>query len=168
MSTLLWASLPIVLAALIYQVGLPGFVLAHITEHIAFKVLRSFFPTTHCYASVKTFSSGLTRAECFSVSDGQFSRVYLDDAFSDVKSGRSGHVIPGLWDGHGHLIQFGESLHSVNLFGADSMTEVRERLVEYKSGRPEVGTKEQWLRGVGWDQAKFQGKWPTTVRIFLI
>ncbi|CAO2649881.1 Nn.00g011730.m01.CDS01 [Neocucurbitaria sp. VM-36] len=160
--TIFWASLPIILAAIIYQIGLPGFILVHITEHFAFKVLRNLVSTTHCYASIRTLSSGLASAECFTVSDGKFFKVFLDDTFDVGKHARTGHVIPGLWDGHGHLIQFGESLHSVSLFGAETMIEVKERLVEYKSRRPEVGTKEQWLRGVGWDQAKFEGKWPTS------
>ncbi|KAF1846283.1 uncharacterized protein K460DRAFT_339377 [Cucurbitaria berberidis CBS 394.84] len=161
--TLFWASLPIILAALVYQIGIPGFILVQLSEHIAFKVLRNLFSTTHCYTSIRTLSSGLPRAECFSVSDGKFSRVFLDDtSFDVVKQERTGHVIPGLWDGHGHLVQYGESLHAVSLFGANSMTEIKERLVEYKAKNLEVGTNEQWLRGVGWDQAKFEGRWPTS------
>ena len=84
-----------------------------------------------------------------------------------VKEARVGYVYPGLWDGHGHLIQFGESLDSVSLFGADSMAEIKRRLVEYKAVRSEEGTSKQWLRGVGWDQAHFDGKWPTSVRCLL-
>ena len=163
-STLIWALLPVILAALIYQAGLPGSIFAPITEHVAWKVLRNIFTTTHCYTSVRTLSSRLPRAECFTVSNGKFSRVFLDDSSSSgAKQERAGHVIPGLWDGHGHLVQYGESLHSVSLFGAESMAEVKDRLVEYKAGHPEVGTSDQWLRGVGWDQAKFKGRWPTSV-----
>jgi hypothetical protein len=57
-------------------------------------------------------------------------------------------------------------LDSANLFGAESMIEVQERLLKYKAGRPETGTQEQWLRGVGWDQANFNGLWPKSVRLF--
>lgn len=167
-ASLSWASLPVVLIALIYQLGLPTSIANSINEHVTFKVLSNFLTTTHCYASVRTLSTGLPRAECFSISNGKFSRVFVDDLSADVvKRARSGHVIPGLWDGHGHLLQFGESLDSVDLFGAESMSEVQERLVEYKARRPEVGTREQWLRGVGWDQAKFDGQWPTAVSLLL-
>lgn len=163
-STLFWLSFPVILVALVYQIGLPAFVLKLTAEHLAFKVLRHLFTTKHCYASITTLVPGSSRVDCFSISNGKFSRVFLDDtAAGAVKQARSGHVIPGLWDGHGHLVQYGEFLSSVNIFGAESMSEVQRRLVQYKAGRPEVGTSKLWLRGVGWDQAHFGGHWPTSV-----
>ncbi|KAI8932305.1 hypothetical protein NX059_010501 [Plenodomus lindquistii] len=42
------------------------------------------------------------------------------------------------------------------------MQEVQRRLQEYKLARPETGSKKEWLRGVGWDQANFGGSWPTS------
>ena len=151
-----WLSLPVVLVALIYQLGLPAF----IGER-----LPNLRVTTHCYKSVKTLSPELLHLDCFTVNDGLFSSVFAGHASSDeAKEVRTGYVYPGLWDGHGHLIQFGESLDSVGLFSASSMAEVQERLLEYKMGRPDEGTSDQWLRGVGWDQAHF-GQWPTSVRV---
>lgn len=73
-------------------------------------------------------------------------------------------VYPGMIDGHGHLIYYGEYLESVSLFGASSMAEVQQRLVEYKTKRPEKGSAHEWLRGAGWDQAHF-GRWPISVSI---
>jgi hypothetical protein len=162
--SLFWTSFPIVLAALIYQLGLPAF----ISEHVPFQLLANIptlFLPMHCYKSVKTLSSQLQNAECFTVYNGKFSSVFVDELTADaVKEARIGYAYPGLWDGHGHLIQFGESLDSVGLFGSSSMDEIKKRLVEYKAARSEKGTREQWLRGVGWDQAHFEGKWPTSVR----
>jgi predicted amidohydrolase YtcJ len=145
-------SLPVVLAALIYQLGLPAFLGG------LFSNLRV---TTHCYKSVRTLSSRLPHAHCFTVSDGTISSVFASDTLADEAKG--GYAYPGLYDGHGHLIQFGESLDSVDLFGASSMAEVHARLLGYKAGRPGKGVSDQWLRGVGWDQAHF-GRWPTAVR----
>jgi predicted amidohydrolase YtcJ len=159
LSILLLTSLPVLLIAILYQTGF--------LEHVPFQVLPNLFLDTHCYTSVNTLSSKLPQADCFTVSDGKFTSVFVDHASDDAtKQARSGYVYPGLWDGHGHLIQFGESLGSVSLFGAESMKEVQKRLVKYKAGRSEVGTREQWLRGVGWDQAHFEGKWPTSVRLY--
>jgi hypothetical protein len=164
LTSLFWTSLPIVLAAFIYQLGLPAF----ISEHVPFKFLANIptlFLPMHCYKSVRTLSSQLPYAECFTVYDGKFSSVFVDELTSDaVKEARIGYVYPGLWDGHGHLIQFGESLDSVSLFGSTSMDEIQRRLLEYQADRSEKGAHEQWLRGVGWDQAHFDGKWPTSVR----
>jgi predicted amidohydrolase YtcJ len=161
LSALFWTSLPIVLAALIYQLGLPAF----ISQNEVLKNLPSLFLPMHCYKSVSTLSSQLAYAECFTVYNGKFSSVFVDELTDDAtKEARIGYAYPGLWDGHGHLIQLGEFLDSVDLFGASSMDEIKRRLVEYQAGRSEKGTSEQWLRGVGWDQAHFEGKWPTSVR----
>ncbi|KAH7092601.1 amidohydrolase family-domain-containing protein [Paraphoma chrysanthemicola] len=162
-SSLFWAAYPLLLIAFIYQIGLPNFIVQPITESNTFNTVWKLFATTHCYASVATLKSDLPQAQCFSVSNGKFTRVFRDEVSEGIQKlerPRTGHVIPGLWDGHGHLVQYGELLDSVDLFGADSMQEVQQRLIEYKKGRPEAGTKKQWLRGVGWDQANFNGNWP--------
>ncbi|KAH4068520.1 hypothetical protein HBH98_082030 [Parastagonospora nodorum] len=162
-SSFFWAAYPILLLAFIYQVGLPEFITRPVTESSTFNTAWKLFTTTHCYASVTTLSSDISTAQCFSISNGKFSRVFRDEVSEELRKlerPRTGHVIPGLWDGHGHLIQYGELLDSVNLIGADSMTEVHARLVEYKTQRLEAGTEKQWLRGVGWDQAHFDGQWP--------
>jgi hypothetical protein len=120
---------------------------------------------TYCYQSVRTTAilddDNEPKANCFSVSpEGKFTRVFSSsDAHEpqgDVEL-RKGHVLPGLWDGHGHLIPYGEFLHSADLFGAESPDEVRRRLREYLAANPGVGTKEVWARGIGWDQMTMGG-----------
>ncbi|KAF2822562.1 amidohydrolase 3 [Ophiobolus disseminans] len=165
LSSLFWLAYPLLLLALIYQVGLPAFILRPVTESNAYNTLWKLFTTTHCYASVHTLAPDTPQVQCFSVSNGKFTRIFRDvvpDGIKKLERPRTGHVIPGLWDGHGHLVQYGELLDSVDLFGATSMQEVQARLVHYKENRPETGTHEQWLRGVGWDQAHFNGEWPVS------
>ncbi|KAJ4368577.1 hypothetical protein N0V86_009484 [Didymella sp. IMI 355093] len=167
-SILFWVTLPVLLGVILHQIGLQAFLPASIHHYAGFKIFRSLFEETHCYASVTTLSTGSPNAECFSVSNGRFSRVFKDDlikqdsSFDAVKEARAGYVYPGLWDGHGHLIQYGELLNSVDLFGSQSMAEVQDRLVQYKTAHPEEGTSQHWIRGVGWDQAHFGGAWPVT------
>ncbi len=171
---LFWVTLPVLLGVILSQIGLQAILPASIHQYTGFKLFRSLFETTHCYAAVNTLSPDLPHAKCFSVFNGKFSRVFNDDLiqadpfYEAIKDARAGYVIPGLWDGHGHLLQFGELLGSVNLFGAETMAEVQQRLVQYKNDHPEAGTAKQWLRGVGWDQAKFSGEWPTTVRQLIV
>lgn len=173
-STLFLISIPTLVLALIWQLGLPD--VEHIGQIIQNdprikELVSQFTVQTHCYESVKTLSPNFTNVDCFKVSDGRFRDVFLDDTPLDMRAlerPRSGHVIPGLWDGHGHLIQYGESLGSVNIFGAKSMKEVQNRLVAYKADRPEAGSSENWLRGVGWDQANFGGQWPVSVGVILV
>lgn len=71
-------------------------------------------------------------------------------------------MIPGLWDGHGHLRQYGEFLHSVDLFGSSSLEEVMVRVKKYIAENPSAGSKDEWVRGIGWDQTFF-GRMPTAV-----
>ncbi|KAF2006292.1 amidohydrolase 3 [Amniculicola lignicola CBS 123094] len=161
-TALTWYGILALLVAVVYQQG-PAAILDKVLPDtgLFIKIIQNAFSDTHCYVSITTLDSNLPHAECFSVAGGKFTRVFLDDtSFAVIKEKRTGHVIPGLWDGHGHLLQYGELLDSVDLFGAANMDEVKSKIVEYKRNHEEAGTKEQWLRGVGWDQAKFKGKWP--------
>lgn len=112
----------------------------------------------HCYESLKTLSEDTPiDANCFEVSkNGLISRVFKDQSTS------RGHVYPGLWDGHGHLLQYGESLQSADLFGSKSLDEALSRVKEYSNKHLNTGTKVEWIRGVGWDQAAF-GRMPMAV-----
>lgn len=123
----------------------------------------------YCYTSVRTHHPRFPTAECFSIDNGKFAGVWTADSYDNPRGVQGadvtvsdGYVIPGLWDGHGHLLQYGEFLHSVDLFGAQSLDEVRARIKAYLAANPEAGTKDHWLRGVGWDQAAF-GRMPTAV-----
>jgi hypothetical protein len=172
-SGLFWASIPLIIVAIVYQIGIPtDLVTKLVPDLFIIKIIRNVLSssTTRCYASVKTLSDDLPTAECFTVSkDGRFSRVFLDDtSFELTKQARTGYVYPGLWDGHGHLSQYGELLHSIDLFGAETMDEVHKRVLGYKASHEEAGSSDFWLRGVGWDQANFGGKWPVAVSLFLL
>ncbi|KAM3497847.1 hypothetical protein MY10362_008816 [Beauveria mimosiformis] len=125
---------------------------------------------TYCYDSIQTLDSDLPTAQCFTVADGLFTAVTQQAQKQELKqrggedSTAGGHVIPGLWDGHGHLIEHGEMLVQVDLFGATTLDEVRARLRDYILKHPGAGTKERWLRGMGWDQTNF-GRMPTAADI---
>jgi predicted amidohydrolase YtcJ len=121
---------------------------------------------SYCYESVTSLSEKHPQVNCFEVSpSGYFAKVF---SYNEVKDEnlrlREGHVIPGLWDGHGHLLQYGEFLHSVDLFGASSLEEIRSRVVDYVVEHPLAGSSSEWIRGIGWDQAVF-GRMPTAVSL---
>lgn len=65
-----------------------------------------------------------------------------------------GHVLPGLIDAHGHLLNLGFALLSADLVGTDSKEEVLARLRAFEARLPEGA----WLTGRGWDQ----NRWPGT------
>ncbi|KAI0144121.1 amidohydrolase family-domain-containing protein [Hypoxylon sp. NC0597] len=117
---------------------------------------------THCYQSVRTNSAVEPYVNCFSVSPaGKFSKVFQAAEDTELaKNADPGFVMPGLWDGHGHLLQYGEFLNSVDLFGSTSMDEARSRIRNYAKENRGAGSKDEWLRGIGWDQMAL-GKTPT-------
>lgn len=117
---------------------------------------------TYCYRSLHSLSEPSVYVTCFEVSaSGTFTNAF-SHITDDLDKIREGYIIPGLWDGHGHLLQYGELLHSVNVFGATSLDEVRARVIDYAQKHPDAGSELEWIRGVGWDQAAY-GRMPTAV-----
>ena len=127
--------------------------------------LQAVAEETYCYESVTTLADDVIDPvpRCFAVKDGRFVDVAPYDAQDTTKTASvlPGHVIPGLWDGHGHLIMYGESLASADLFGSSSAEDVRHRLHAYLTRYPEAGSVGKWLRGFGWDQMAMGGVMPS-------
>lgn len=119
---------------------------------------------TYCYQGVRTNGVTDVGASCFSVSStGKFTKVFnVSDDSELAKAANSGYAMPGLWDGHGHLLQYGEFLNSVDLFGSTTLDEVRSRVRKYVEEHPTAGSAGEWIRGVGWDQMAL-GATPTAV-----
>ncbi|KAI5462517.1 amidohydrolase family-domain-containing protein [Mariannaea sp. PMI_226] len=126
----------------------------------------------YCYKGIRTHDTEQPSAQCFSVINGEFKTVWSPaEAGGDVDDDDDeqlidGYVIPGLWDGHGHLLQYGEFLHSVDLFGSQTLGDVRSRMKTYIANNPDAGSRDNWMRGVGWDQSFF-GRMPTAADITL-
>ncbi|KAJ2989467.1 hypothetical protein NUW58_g3453 [Xylaria curta] len=123
---------------------------------------HTLFADTHCYQGVRSNGAADEDVNCFSVSrTGKFSKVFKASSDSKLsETAHPGYAIPGLWDGHGHLLQYGEFLNSVDLFGSMTMDEVRGRVRQYINDHPGAGTAQEWIRGVGWDQMAL-GAMPT-------
>ena len=106
--------------------------------------------TVYCYQGVKTeaFPENVDadKYNCFGVSPstGLFTRVF-ESSSASAETIRKGYALPGLWDGHGHLLQYGEFLHSADLFGSDSFDEIRDRLKGYLDANPGSGSRDNWF-----------------------
>ncbi|KAI2602072.1 amidohydrolase 3 [Hypoxylon sp. NC1633] len=133
-----------------------------IIHHIHKNIISHGHTETHCYESVRTNWLVEPYVNCFSVlPSGQIAKVFSTANDTDLtRNVAPGFAMPGLWDGHGHLLQYGEFLNSVDLFGSKSMNDVRSRVRDYVDHNPGAGSKEEWLRGIGWDQMAL-GKMPT-------
>ncbi|MBW8366295.1 MAG: amidohydrolase family protein [Arenimonas sp.] len=64
------------------------------------------------------------------------------------------HVVPGLIDAHGHVMNLGFALLRADLVDAKDKQEVIARLREFEKTLPE----DAWLLGRGWDQNDWPGK----------
>ena len=60
-------------------------------------------------------------------------------------------VIPGLIEGHGHLMGYGQSLLNLNLAAAKNLTE----LVDQVSAAVDQAAPGEWILGRGWHQSKW-------------
>lgn len=62
------------------------------------------------------------------------------------------HLYPGFIDAHGHIFGYAETLHTVSLFGTNSLDDCLDRIREFIDRNPE----KDWIIGRGWDQ----NDWP--------
>ncbi|CUS15259.1 unnamed protein product [Tuber aestivum] len=125
-----------------------------------------------CYQRIDTLSPTNDSFTCIQASDrsGQVLHLFNHSGYSDSNGleawdMNAGYVIPGLWDGHGHVLQYGEMLSGVKLYGAESVDAIRTRIKEYQKKNPTHGGKARWIRGIGWDQMYFGGIMPIAVPI---
>lgn len=104
-----------------------------------------------------------TTAEAMAISQGKIIAIgksveilqkYETSKMIDLKSG---HVLPGLIDSHGHIHGLGQKNSKAFLNGSKSITEVIQRLKEFAPR-----SHSTWLIGRGWDQNLWaEQKFPT-------
>ena len=106
-------------------------------------------------------------AACFRVENGIFTEVLESETKTKGEkiTYLDGFVLPGIIESHGHILQYGEMLESISLYGAESVAEMRTRIKDFLEAHKSegYGTREKWIRGIGWDQAYFGGVMPTAV-----
>ena len=89
------------------------------------------------------------------IRDGRFD--YVGDGEVDAPAGArtidaGGRlVVPGLIDGHAHLMQTGMAMQAVDLKGVSSVADAARRVAE-RAAKTAAG---DWVRGSGWDQHLF-------------
>src|SRR3990172_1452860 len=97
-------------------------------------------------------------ADAALVRDGRFAFVGRDGDANvapevEVLDAGGRLVLPGLVDGHAHLLNTGLAMRSVDLKGVTSVGEAVRRVAE----RVAVTPTGAWVRGAGWDQALWPG-----------
>ena len=78
--------------------------------------------------------------------------------FKNVVDGKGMTLMPGLIDGHGHVIGLGQALLSLDLMDASSLDDMKARLKAYAAANPDL----KWIVGHGWNQELWPAKaYPT-------
>ncbi len=109
---------------------------------------------------IQTLDSNFPEAEAVAVDGGRIVGVGTNSAVESHFSGRitidlhGAYVLPGLTDGHAHILELGMSLRTLDLTSARSPQEAA-RLVEEATARTRLGG---WIRGSGWDAASWRGQ----------
>lgn len=107
----------------LFAIPLGLLAILHNQEHLLSYIRHGAPSETYCYTGgVRTIDDANSTHSCFTVQDGRFQRVFTPmDGVKEEYEWREGTVLPGFWDGHGHVMMYGEMLGSVMLYGAESI-----------------------------------------------
>ncbi|MEE2000809.1 amidohydrolase [Alkalimonas sp. MEB108] len=85
--------------------------------------------------------------------------IKYDFPDANWQDGEGKAILPGLIDGHGHILGLGQNLMQVELRGTQSELEAVERVAEFAARHPE----QQWIQGRGWNQVLWDNnEFPST------
>ena len=129
---------------------------------------RSNFPTLHpslilFNANIITMDASHPTAEALAVLRDRIIDVGDSERIMELAGPktktielRGKTILPGLIDCHNHLVEFGLSLKTLDLRGAQSIHDLKDRI------RARAGEYNDWITGRGWDQEKFiEARYPT-------
>ena len=102
---------------------------------------------------IQTMDAENSVAEALAIRNGRIIAVGAEREIlnrysaSEIADARGGVIVPGLMDGHAHLVGYADGLLEANLFATDRWSEAVERVVLHDQNRPN-----DWVIGRGWDQ----------------
>jgi predicted amidohydrolase YtcJ len=108
----------------------------------------------------QTMNPSFPRAEAVAVDGGKIVGVGTTAGVQSHYEGKvtidlqGAYVLPGLIDGHAHMLELGMSLQTVDLSATRSPQEVA-KLVEEATPKARLGG---WIRGNGWDASSWSAK----------
>jgi predicted amidohydrolase YtcJ len=102
-----------------------------------------------------------SRAQAFAVSEGKFVAVGTNEEIQKHKGKKTQvvdlhgkFVMPGFNDAHLHLGEGGREMLEVNLVGAKSLEEMKQRIGD----RVKISAPGEWIQGGGWDHTKWTSR----------
>ena len=114
--------------------------------------------------AVHTVDHEMPGARAVAVAGGRIIRVGADDDIrlligpgTEVIDAAEATVLPGFVDAHNH-VRFGSDSNAVQLHGAASLEQIRDRIDVFADANPEA----TWIEGEGWNYSAIPGGSPTT------
>ena len=109
-------------------------------------------------AYIYTLDPSYPVASSVLVRNGRFERIgiemeFIDESIQKIDMNNS-LILPGLIDSHAHLLLQGYKMASVDLNGAKSVRQVRDRILDFIDKYPFTSSN-SWIKGRGWDQTLF-------------
>lgn len=124
----------------------------------------SLFATTTLIENVQGYSHNGDKLQQFKAvkfSDDKIDKVYFaNDQLprnTDIirVDGKGKTLLPGLIDAHGHVLSYGLSLSSSELYNTSSEQDAVKQVVEFNKNNP----SKSWVKGRGWNQEQ----WPNNI-----
>ena len=105
--------------------------------------------------------------KCILIRNNKISKIISQSEFNPAEysiinliDAKGNFVMPGIIEGHGHLLNYGEGLTQLNLGQYDNWEEIIQAVEEKAQETPE-GT---WIEGRGWHQEKWNEVEPNSVQ----
>lgn len=115
-------------------------------------------------ATIYTADGDATMAEAIAVRGNQVLRVGSNREINRLRrpqttviDAKGAAVVPGFNDAHVRLVEGGLALAQVDLLGANTFTEIQERILAWVEAHPDA----EWVIGRGWNLAAFGDAPPT-------
>ncbi|WOH37735.1 amidohydrolase [Thalassotalea fonticola] len=132
------------------------------TSIVACLISPSIFAATTIIENIQGYSHNgqqLQKFKAVQFSDDKIDRVFFSNDTIPVSKeieridGKGKTLLPGLIDAHGHVLSYGISLQSAELYNTSSENDAAQQVVEFVKLNPQQG----WIKGRGWNQVQ----WPT-------
>lgn len=146
--TLLWTAVLLLLIR-------TGFSLANVT---AITNVKGYTYTTQ--QQFVTFDTLVFQAgKVLAVGDSTLLKQYVD---ATIINGKGKTLLPGITDGHGHMLGLGFNLLNVDIRGIDSAKQSVQTVAKFAKNNPSL----LWIKGRGWNQEIWSdGKYPTAKQL---
>lgn len=138
---------------------------------VAYLISPSIFATTTIIENIQGYSHNgqqLQQFKAVQFTDDKIDKVFFShDTIPASKKieridGKGKTLLPGLIDAHGHVLSYGISLQSAELYNTSSEHDAAKQVAEFVKNNPQ----KSWIKGRGWNQVQWpNNSFPSTASL---